>query len=236
MHDSGSLSVESYVSPASFILSYAQLLKLRIVALLVFVALAAAFVAGGGVLEVKSGVLLIVTGGMAAGGAGMLNHYLKRKLDAEMIRTRHRPLVLGGVARARASLLKAVLTALLVLLWTPPHFWSLATMHLDDYATARIPMLPVVAGPRSAGRWGLAHIVLLLAASIVLAWVSHFGPVFLGFALVAGAVLVVTGTWFSLHPSRSAARLQFRASILYILAIFAAMILDTSIQLQVIRL
>ena len=62
-----------------------------------------------------------------------------------------------------------MLLALLLFLWTPPHFWSLAIMHLEDYRQASVPMSPVVVGTKTAALWGLLHVLLLLAVSPALA-------------------------------------------------------------------
>ena len=60
----------------------------------------------------------------------------------------------GGAAWADAG---ALLLALLVFLWTPIHFWSLALVYREDYPRAGVPMLPVRATPRRAAFWGLVH-------------------------------------------------------------------------------
>jgi protoheme IX farnesyltransferase len=57
---------------------------------------------------------------------------------------------------------------LLVILWTPPHFWSLALFHREDYERAGIPMLPVVRGEEETRRRIAGYTMTLVAASIVL--------------------------------------------------------------------
>ncbi|MBI2304358.1 MAG: protoheme IX farnesyltransferase [Chloroflexi bacterium] len=83
---------------------YISLLKLKIVALLVFVALATATVAGGGLPIGERVLLLVVAGGLASAGATVLNHYLDRDIDGVMDRTRRRPLPSGRVGYPRRVL------------------------------------------------------------------------------------------------------------------------------------
>ena len=279
----------------------ATLLKPRIVALLVFVALAAAFLGADGTPDLVSLVWLALTGSMAAGGAGALNHYLERDLDARMERTRQRPLVLGGMAEARLVLglglalvgfaaamtlpfnaaqgvfllagafvyvvvytmwlkrrspwnivigglagscavltgwatvgpwfaLQPLLLALLLFLWTPPHFWSLAIVHLDDYRRASVPMLPVAVGTRTAALWGLLHVVLLVGVSFALAETATFGTIYRVVALAVAAALIGTALRQVWLADRESARLHFGASILYLAAIFTAMGVDRYVQ------
>ena len=62
--------------------------------------------------------------------------------------------VLAGAAAVDPGLAPApLILALVLFLWTPPHFWSLATALHKDYAAAGVPMLPVVIGD-SRGRLG----------------------------------------------------------------------------------
>ncbi|HXF47072.1 MAG TPA: heme o synthase, partial [Burkholderiaceae bacterium] len=77
--------------------------------------------------------------------------------------------VLAGAAAVTPQLsLASWLFAVILFLWTPPHFWSLAIVCRDDYAAAGVPMLPVVKGDRTAGRAILAHAVVLVALSWLL--------------------------------------------------------------------
>lgn len=89
---------------ATAILSYASLLKPRILVLLLFVSVLTAYLAADGSPDIASLVLLLATGSMATGGAGVLNHYLERDLDGLMERTKRRPLVLGRIGKPRMVL------------------------------------------------------------------------------------------------------------------------------------
>jgi protoheme IX farnesyltransferase len=88
-------------------------------------------------------------------------------------------ITIGGVAGAFPPLVgwtavtgsidwPPLFVGLLVILWTPPHFWSLALFHQDDYQRAGVPMLPVVKGESETRRRIAAYTMALIAASIVL--------------------------------------------------------------------
>ena len=75
---------------------------------------------------------------------------------------------LVGWAAVRGEIgVGAIVLALIVFLWTPPHFWSLALLYREDYATANIPMLPVTHGEEVTRRQIVAYSVVLLAASLL---------------------------------------------------------------------
>jgi protoheme IX farnesyltransferase len=87
-------------------------------------------------------------------------------------------IVIGGLAGSFAVLAGAVAVdpspgpaawtfAVVLFLWTPPHFWSLATYYRQDYADAGVPMLPVVHGERVAARAILAHTIPLVLLSLL---------------------------------------------------------------------
>ena len=118
----------------------------------------------------------------------------------------------------------------LIFLWTPPHFWALAIRYQDDYANARVPMLPAVARPRSVTLQVLVYTVALVALSVVLVPVAHMSAGFLAVALAAGAVFV----WYTvrLHrdPTPRRAMQVFGFSITYLTVLFAAMGVDAVVR------
>ena len=93
-------TVETAPPTTSWWKTLAVLFKVRIVALLLFAAVGGAFLGAGGWPGMGRLVLLLVTGGLAAGGASALNEYLEKETDNLMVRTRHRPLVSGAIAKA----------------------------------------------------------------------------------------------------------------------------------------
>jgi protoheme IX farnesyltransferase len=120
--------------------------------------------------------------------------------------------VLAGAAAVTPHLsLASGLFAVILFLWTPPHFWSLAIVCRDDYAAAGVPMLPVVKGERTAGRAILAHTVVLVALSWLL--IPQLGPAYAVGALAGGAWFVRAAYAVARDPSRANARRCFHASL-----------------------
>jgi protoheme IX farnesyltransferase len=110
-------------------------------------------------------------------------------------------IVIGGAAGAVPPLVgwaaatgRLDLTALaffgVIFFWTPPHFWALAQLLKNDYARANIPMLPVVAGERSAKKQTLVYAVLTAAVSTIPFFTGSAGAVYLAGAIVLGIGLV----------------------------------------------
>jgi protoheme IX farnesyltransferase len=122
----------------------------------------------------------------------------------------------------------ALALAVLIFLWTPPHFWALALNRADDYAKAGVPMLPVVSGSAATKRQILIYSAVLVPTS-VLPWAMGFaGAVYGAAAAVCGAVLVglAFGLGRSNEADRSAARRLFVFSIIYLFVLFAALLVD----------
>ena len=99
------------------------------------------------------------------------------------------PLVGWAAATGRLDVTALSLFAV-IFFWTPPHFWALAQLIKSDYARARIPMLPVVAGDLSAKRQSIVYAVLTVVASVVPFFTGSAGPVYFAAAIVLGIGLV----------------------------------------------
>jgi heme o synthase len=115
--------------------------------------------------------------------------------------------------------------ALVLFLWTPPHFWSLAIAYHDDYAAAKVPMLPVVIGDARAARAILSGSALLVAASFVPALLG-MGLVYLTTAIGAGVYLLVKSEQLARAPSARTAIANFHASLAYLALLLVAATLD----------
>ncbi len=121
--------------------------------------------------------------------------------------------VLAGGAAVDAGLGPLpVLLSLVLFLWTPPHFWSLAIAHRSEYAAAGVPMLPVVAGEARAARAVLGATLLLVAVSL-LPGLFGAGPVYLAGALGGGAYFIARARALSRAPSQRSAMASFFASL-----------------------
>jgi len=135
--------------------------------------------------------------------------------------------VLAGAAAIDPGLTAApVLLAVVLFLWTPPHFWSLAFAYRDDYARAGVPMLPVVMSEAAAAWIIMGHTVALVAVSLLLA-VFGLGWIYLLGAASGGALFVVTSLRLVAKPGRKRAMTNFFASLIQLCLLLAAAMLDT---------
>ena len=145
-------------------------------------------------------------------------------------------IVIGGIAGAMAPVgAWAAATGstavmpwflfLIILIWTPPHFWALALHFKDDYRRAGLPMLPVARGDRTTLNWIFYYTIALFVVSF-LPLVENFGWIYLAVSLTLGAIFV--------KKAYEARRLNqphlawgiFRYSILYLFFLFLALIID----------
>jgi protoheme IX farnesyltransferase len=138
------------------------------------------------------------------------------------------PPVIGWVAATGDVGLEPLALFLIIFLWTPPHFWSLALNRTDDYARAGVPMLPVVAGRAATTHQILIYSGLLVLASELL-WVLGFaGAVYGTIAGVCGALFLLFAWQLngSIKPDRRATHRLFVFSIVYLFALFAVLLID----------
>src|SRR5438034_5818461 len=100
------------------------------------------------------------------------------------------PPVIGWAAVTGNVGLPAVVLFLLVFYWTPPHFWALSLRIRTDYAAAGVPMLPVVKGIPETTRQIALYTILMVTISLVLFAVGRMGAIYLGAAVVLGAIFL----------------------------------------------
>jgi protoheme IX farnesyltransferase len=146
-------------------------------------------------------------------------------------------IVIGGVSGAMPPLLgwaavsndiapQALVLVLIVFVWTPPHFWALALYRIEDYRRAGLPMLPVTHGPDLTRLHILLYTVLLLATSLLPFMIRMSGWLYLVSALVLGGIFLGYAWQLWREYSDALARRTFRYSIVYLGALFAALLLD----------
>ena len=136
------------------------------------------------------------------------------------------PPVLGWAAVTGEVTTEAMLLFLIIFAWTPPHFWALALYRTEEYAKAGVPMLPVTHGKRYTRLQVLLYTLILFAVSLLPYVVGMSGPVYLVAAAVLGAVFI--GYAWRIHRAYTDALAQraFRYSIVYLAALFAALLVD----------
>ena len=141
------------------------------------------------------------------------------------------PPLIGWVAATGEVSLLPVLMFALIFLWTPPHSWALALLIRDDYAKGGVPMMPVVAGARST-RWQmLGYAVAMAVAAVAPWWLGLAGATYGIIAAIGSAIFVGLTGWVVAKAAPTPAdmkpeRYLFIYSIGYILAMFAALLLD----------
>lgn len=136
------------------------------------------------------------------------------------------PVLVGWAAVQDALGLAPLVLFAVIFVWTPPHFWALAVRYREDYAAADVPMLPAVASLHDTAVRILAYSLVLWALTLAFVPVAGMGLLYLGAALVLGAVF----TWYAVEllraPSPPRAMRLFHWSITYISLLFGAMALD----------
>ena len=96
------------------------------------------------------------------------------------------PVLIGWAAVTNSLTWASWTLFLLVFFWTPAHYWPLAVSLRDDYAAARVPMLPVVSKPRKVIKNVGAYTAITIAFSVALYWVASLSLIYLGGALALG--------------------------------------------------
>jgi len=145
-------------------------------------------------------------------------------------------IVIGGAAGSFAVLAGAavvdpqlgpvpMLLAMVLFLWTPPHFWSLAIAQRDEYAAAGVPMLPVVVGDQSAANAVLWNTTALVVCSI-LPFFFGLGWIYLAGALAGGAYFIYRSVQLARNPCRKTAMKSFFASLIQLVALLIFAVLD----------
>ena len=149
-------------------------------------------------------------------------------------------IVIGGAAGAfppiigwasvtgDVSLVSIVLFAI-IFMWTPPHFWALALWRCGDYASAGVPMLPVVAGARETRRQILVYTLLLAPLGVVPALMGFSGLAYGVAATVLGGLFALSGVqvWRDDDDDHRPAKQLFGYSILYLFALYGALLVDS---------
>ena len=151
-------------------------------------------------------------------------------------------IVIGGLAGAMPPLLgwsaitntiepNALLLVLIIMVWTPPHFWALAVYRVEDYTDAAVPMLPVQKGVAFTKQHILLYTFLLLASTMLPYAVGMLGEIYLLSALVLGVIFLSYSYRLYKDDSNSLAMPTFAYSIIYLAALFAAMLVDHFLKL-----
>jgi heme O synthase-like polyprenyltransferase len=136
------------------------------------------------------------------------------------------PPVLGWAAVTGEVTTEAMLLFLIIFAWTPPHFWALALYRTEDYARAGVPMLPVTHGQGYTRLQVLLYTLILFGVSLLPYAVRMSGWLYLTAAVALGLVYIGYAVRIYRSYSDQLARSCFRYSIVYLSALFAALLVD----------
>jgi heme o synthase len=143
------------------------------------------------------------------------------------------PPVLGWAAVTGEVAADALILFLIIFAWTPPHFWALALYRKGDYARAGVPMLPVTHGDRFTRLHVLLYTVILTAVTLMPFVTRMSGAIYLASAVVLDAVFLYYAVRvYAAYTDRLAQR-TFRYSIVYLTALFAALLVDHYIRFPI---
>jgi protoheme IX farnesyltransferase len=149
----------------------------------------------------------------------------------------HHNIVIGGIAGAFPPVIgdavvtghisfEALLIALIIFVWTPPHFWSLAIHYRDDYKNVKIPMLPAKLG-LDYTKWSiLVYSVALLVVSYIPVSCGILGKYYFISATILGCIFIYHAINVYRYDSPNVSRNMFRYSILYMFVLLASMLAD----------
>ena len=136
------------------------------------------------------------------------------------------PPVLGWVAVTHSVDAQALALFLIILTWTPPHFWSLAIARREEYAKVGIPMLPVTHGIPYTRRQILLYTVLLILFTLIPVVIGMSGWIYLAAALLLDARFLYLALALQSGARPELPIRTFRYSITYLMALFGAFIAD----------
>ena len=146
-------------------------------------------------------------------------------------------IVIGGIAGAAPPLLgwacvsnsidpQALLLVLIIFIWTPPHFWALAIYRVDDYAKAKVPMLPNTHGIAYTKLNVSLYTAMLVAATLLPYAVGMLHELYLIFMLVLNGIYIYYNLRLQFSSQRLWAIKSFKFSIVYLFVLFVAMLVD----------
>jgi protoheme IX farnesyltransferase len=155
------------------------------------------------------------------------------------------PPLVGWAAASGTAPLNAWLLVAIIFVWTPPHFWALSLYTCEDYAAAGVPMMPLVKGVASTRRQILAYCIVLAPLGVAPAVTGLAGPFYAVVASLGGVALIILAvrlmigkgpavaslagaktTLYTVDAGSRPARDLFALSLIYLFALFAALLVE----------
>lgn len=141
------------------------------------------------------------------------------------------PPLVGWTAVTGSVGLPGIYLFAIVFFWTPPHFWALALLIKDDYARAKVPMLPVVAGIKETKRQILLYTFLVMAMTLMLYSTRTLGAIYLVSAVLLGLAWIYYSWRLARLSGIQGAKPAYLYSLLYLALLFLAIMVDSSVNL-----
>jgi heme o synthase len=146
-------------------------------------------------------------------------------------------IVIGGAAGSMAPIIAwaaaagsiaptPLLLSAIIFLWTPPHFWALALYMREDYVLVSYPMMPIARGDNVTRRQIFIYVIILVISSAACITIGA-GPLYAVVAALAGSILIYRAWRLIRSKTDDLARGLFRYSIIYLLAVFLSLIVDS---------
>ena len=138
------------------------------------------------------------------------------------------PPMIGWAAATGTLSLEPLLLFLIIFFWTPPHFWALSLYRTEDYARAKIPMLPVVKGDAATRRQIVLYTLILVPLGLAPWLFGYAGWAYGLIAAVTGALMLALAwqVFCERRPAERASRNLFAFSILYLFLLFAVLLVE----------
>ena len=136
------------------------------------------------------------------------------------------PPLFGWTAVTNSIDPQGLLLVLIIFIWTPPHFWSLALERKEEYALVNVPMLPVTHGESFTRLQILLYTILLLVITLVPFLIGMFAYLYFFSALLLGLVFLFWSIRLMKPSNTDAPMATFKFSILYLALLFGAMLVD----------
>lgn len=138
--------------------------------------------------------------------------------------------VIAWAAASGSISLTPILLSIIIFLWTPPHFWSLALYMRRDYELVNYPMMPIARGDR-ATRYQIFMYALLLVIFSAACIAIGAGLIYVMIAASAGGILTYKAARLIISKANLQARRLFGYSIIYLLAIFIGLAIDSIVRI-----
>ena len=133
---------------------------------------------------------------------------------------------MAGWAAATGSInLLGFLVGWLVFMWTPSHFWCLAIKAREEYASVRIPMLPVLIGNQKTSSYIFANTAILLPYSVAL-YFFGLGVLYTIIAAISGSLMLIYHYKLTRNPTPEFAWKAYKVTAPYLVVIFVGLALD----------